>query len=55
MLNNIVNNQEQYGQQHIVQACFQQRYRMGVFLQCVQAQNKDTQKSDFLVLPLILA
>ena len=32
MLNNIVNNQEQYGQQNIVQACFQQHcYRLGVF------------------------
>jgi hypothetical protein len=32
MLNKIVNNQEQYGQQNIVQACFQQHfYRLGVF------------------------
>jgi hypothetical protein len=32
MLNNVVNNQEQYGQQNIVQACFQQHcYRLGVF------------------------
>ncbi len=32
MLNNIVNIQEQYGQQNIVQACFQQHcYRLGVF------------------------
>jgi hypothetical protein len=31
-VNNIVNNQEQYGQQNIVQACFQQHcYRLGVF------------------------
>jgi hypothetical protein len=35
MLNNIVNNKEQYGQQKIVQAWFQQHcYRLGVFLQC---------------------
>jgi hypothetical protein len=36
MLNNIVNNQEEYGQQNNVQACFHQHcYRLGVFfLQC---------------------
>jgi hypothetical protein len=32
MLNNVVNSQEQHGQQNIVQACFQQHcYRLGVF------------------------
>jgi hypothetical protein len=38
MLNNIVNNQEQYGQQNIVQACFH-CYRLGIFC-CVHGKKR---------------
>jgi hypothetical protein len=50
MLNNIVNNQEQYEQQNIVQACFQQHwYRLGVFLQCTEkAKHRNRSHFEFL-------
>jgi hypothetical protein len=42
VLNNIVNNQEQYGQQNIVEACFHQNcYRLGIF--CSVACPKETE------------
>jgi hypothetical protein len=41
VVNNIVNNQEQYGHQNIVQACFQQHcYRLGVFSCVVEMERQ---------------